>query len=155
MYFLINLRNYFGTVLLPKFQGDLVNAETLSGQKGHLMISLRALHALWLQPMLIWAEPQLVRLCTIPLKIFPIPCRYVQMLLYTYLAEVPGLQHKQYWIWNNSWYNCNSKWMLFKMNNTAQCYLNSNGSHRDSSFGTILLARKLELLPIPTYLQYT
>lgn len=84
-----------------------------------------------------------------------ISCTYAQMLLCTYLTEVPGLQHEENWIWNNSWYNRNSKWMLSKMNNTAQCYLNSNGSHRGSSFGTMLLTRKLELLPIPMYLQYT
>lgn len=53
MFFVTKLKDYFGTVLLLKFQGDLVNAGVLSGQKGHLMIYLRALYALWLQPLLI------------------------------------------------------------------------------------------------------
>lgn len=45
-----NLRYYFRPVLLLEFQ---VNTETLSGQKGHLMISLRAFFVLWLQPVLV------------------------------------------------------------------------------------------------------
>lgn len=50
MLFISKLRHYFGAVLLLKFQ---VNTETLSGQKGHLVISLRAFYLLWLQPMLV------------------------------------------------------------------------------------------------------
>lgn len=53
MLFVTILRYCFGVVLLIKFHGELLNAETLSGQKGHLIISLGVLCALYLQPMLI------------------------------------------------------------------------------------------------------
>jgi len=100
MFFATNLRTYFRTVVLLKFQGDLVNAETLSsGQKSHLMISLRVLYALRLQSMLIGELTlfllQLARLMYYGFENFPISCTYVQTLLCTYLTEVPGLQHEQ------------------------------------------------------------
>lgn len=87
MFFATNLRTYFETVLLLKFQGHLVNAETLSGQEGHLMISLRALYALWLQPMLISELTlfllHLVRLMHYSFENLPISFTYVLSLLCT------------------------------------------------------------------------
>lgn len=152
--FVTNLRTYFGTTLLLKFQDDLVNAETERSFNDFFestpcslapaCVDLRAdslpITAGTANTLFLWKSSRFLYICTDAFMYIP-----------NWSAR---LQHEQNWIWNNSWYDRNSKWMLFKMNNTAQCCLNSNGSHRGSSFATILLARKLELLPIPTYLQY-